>query len=112
MKAVAVCPEGKELRVEPSGRITLQEYLSELTAVAISAAEKASETSMRPPRTAASHAEGLHTEHGGHGEVLHVVVVVVVERTGMVVAQLAEIVIEGLHDQAPTMSGMATKVMR
>ncbi|WP_337439553.1 hypothetical protein [Alistipes sp.] len=48
MKAVAVCPEGKELRVEPSGRITLQEYLSELTAVAISAAEKASETSMRP----------------------------------------------------------------
>ena len=48
MKAVAVCPEGKELRVEPSGRMTRHEYLSELTAMAISPAEKASETSMRP----------------------------------------------------------------
>ena len=55
MKTVAVWPEGKELRDEPSGRITRHEYLSELTAMAISPAEKASETSMRPqelrPRT-------------------------------------------------------------
>jgi len=48
MKAVAVCPEGKELRDDPSGRITRQEYLSELTPMAMSPAEKASETSMRP----------------------------------------------------------------
>lgn len=48
MKAVAVWPEGKELRVDPSGRITRQEYLSELTAMAITPAEKASETSIRP----------------------------------------------------------------
>ena len=48
MKAVAVWPGGKELRVEPSGRMTLQLYLSELTAMAISAAEKASDVSMRP----------------------------------------------------------------
>ena len=48
MKAVAVCPEGKELRDEPSGRITRQEYFNELTPTAIRPAEKASETSMRP----------------------------------------------------------------
>lgn len=48
LKAVAVCPEGKELRDDPSGRITRQEYLSELTPMAMSPAEKASETSMRP----------------------------------------------------------------
>ena len=48
MKAVAVWPEGKELRDDPSGRITRQEYLSELTAMAINPAEKASEVSMRP----------------------------------------------------------------
>ena len=48
IKAVAVWPEGNELRVEPSGRITRKEYFSELTAAAISPAEKASETSMRP----------------------------------------------------------------
>ena len=35
MKAVAVCPEGKEFRAEPSGRFTRQVYLSELTAMAI-----------------------------------------------------------------------------
>ena len=39
MKAVAVWPEGKELRDDPSGRITRQEYLSELTAMAINPAE-------------------------------------------------------------------------
>ena len=48
MKTVAVCPEGNELRVEPSGRITRNEYFSELTAAAISPTENASETSMRP----------------------------------------------------------------
>lgn len=48
MKAVAVCPEGNELRDDPSGRITRQEYLSELTAMAISPTEKASDVSIRP----------------------------------------------------------------
>ena len=48
MKAVAVCPEGKEFRAEPSGRFTRQVYLSELTAMAINPVENASETSIRP----------------------------------------------------------------
>ena len=34
-KAVAVCPEGHELRVEPSGRISLAVYLMPLTKAAI-----------------------------------------------------------------------------
>ena len=48
MKAVAACPDGKELRVEPSGRSAHTEYLSELTMAAIKAAEKALETIIRP----------------------------------------------------------------
>ncbi|WP_290098641.1 hypothetical protein [uncultured Alistipes sp.] len=48
MKAVAACPDGKELRVEPSGRSARTEYLSELTMAAIKAAEKALETIIRP----------------------------------------------------------------
>ena len=48
MKAVAVCPDGKELRPERSGRISLTEYFSPLTREAIMAAENASDTSILP----------------------------------------------------------------
>ena len=48
MKATAVCPEGNEFCLDPSGRVTFVVYFRVLTAVATKAAEKASETSMRP----------------------------------------------------------------
>ena len=48
MKAVAECPEGKELREEPSGRITSAVFLIMFTALAINMAEKASETTILP----------------------------------------------------------------
>ena len=48
MKAVAVWPEGKELRELPSGRIRATEYLIPFTAAAITATENASETAIRP----------------------------------------------------------------
>ena len=48
MKAVAVCPEGKELEVEPSGRSSAAEYLIPLTKAAINTAEKALLASKRP----------------------------------------------------------------
>ncbi len=48
MKAVAECPDGNEWRFDPSGRITLTVCFRVLTAIAISEAENASETSIRP----------------------------------------------------------------
>ena len=48
MKAVAACPDGKELRVDPSGRSTCTVYFNVLTVAAISPAAKAFETIMRP----------------------------------------------------------------
>ena len=54
-KAVAVCPDGNDLLFDPSGRGIRQVYFRELTAPAISATEKASDTNIRPhelrPRT-------------------------------------------------------------
>ena len=48
MKAVAVCPEGKEWLFEPSGRVTWVVCLSVLTTLPINKAENASDASMRP----------------------------------------------------------------
>jgi len=100
MKAVAVCPEGKELRDDPSGRITRQEYLSELTPMAMSPAEKASETSMRPHELRPPDAAGFQGHHRPGGSVLEPVVVVVAERTAVPVAQTPEVGIVGLHHDA------------
>ena len=47
-KAVAVWPDGKELRRLPSGRIRAMEYFIPFTVPAIIAAEKASLTNIRP----------------------------------------------------------------
>ncbi|MFR6416067.1 MAG: hypothetical protein ACLUNS_10445 [Alistipes shahii] len=81
MKAVAVCPEGKELRDEPSGRITRQEYFSELTADGHQARREGVGDQHAAPRAAPLDAESLHADHHAGRCVLQVVVVVVAERT-------------------------------
>lgn len=48
IKAVAVCPEGKELFELPSGRGLRTVYFMPFTRPAMIAAENASDTSMRP----------------------------------------------------------------
>ena len=48
MKAVAVWPDGNEWLSAPSGRITLVVCFSPFTTPPMMAAEKASDTSMRP----------------------------------------------------------------
>ncbi len=65
IKAVAVCPEGNDRVLEPSGRRTCTLSFSPLVTAAITATEKASDTSILPheerPRTPAAFSPTITT---------------------------------------------------
>lgn len=99
MKAVAVWPEGEGVARRAVGTHHAAGVFERIDRRGHQRGREGVGNEHAAPRTAALHAESLHAEHGSHGQVLQVIVVMIGERTGVTVAQTPEIIVEGLHDQ-------------
>lgn len=98
MNAVAVCPEGKEWLFDPSGRITWVVFFNVLITLPINSTEKASDASIRPPRTSALNTKCFHAKHGDCWGVLQIVIKMATKLWEIVVAEMAKMSVFFLDD--------------